>query len=462
VTKEINGIGACIALTICTSALTHGASFFSNTGSKVASAAVAVDTAGGMHMAYVDYVPLAERPQARYLYCSAGQACGFQEQWRSVAIGNRVTEVQVAVNAAGQPRMLLRIASEQRGLEHEYHYAECDADCTNASSWKTVMVRGSYGTSVFDTSDDTSPQRYFTLDPQGRPRFVYIDRNYPIEPDHMGSYYVWCDADCTNARNWRETLFTDTTPYDFEPVRYPSLTFTRSGAPRIITNLFVLSASGQESGLYYIACDNGCDRRENWKRVYLVPRGQELNPSWDIELDQHDRPRVAFYIGSLPDNGGEHLFYLWCDEGCLNADNWYYNDPGVPSRSGRHPDLELTAGGKPRIAVMAGNSGGLGYIWCDQDCETDNPQWKGAAIETTKTLEAEFPQALPTSCDAGLWTTLTPALALDSAGNPFMAYDARYDTRCWYTDPTRPADPPSYRFTQLWSTVRGVVMTQPQ
>ena len=428
---------------------------------KNATAAVAVDGSGGMHMASVDHVPLVDNPQATYRYCSAGKGCAAPDQWSAASIGSRVTEVQLAVNAAGQPRMLLRVASEQRGLEHEYHYAECDADCSNPASWTTVMVRGTYGTSTFDINDDTSPQRYFALDPQGRPRFVHIDRNYPIEPDHMGSYYVWCDAGCTDQRNWHETLFTDSTPYDFEPVTYPSLTFTRSGGPRIVANLYVLNSKKEENGVYYFACDNDCGRRERWQRVYLVPRGQETNPSWDIELDGQDRPRVAYYMGSL-ENGGEHLFYLWCDSECLNAENWYYNDPGLESRSGRHPDLELTAHGKPRIAFMYRNSGGLGYLWCDQDCESDTAQWNGAAVETAETLDSAYPQPLPASCDAGLWSTLTPVLALDPAGDPLIAYDAKYDTRCWYQDSTRPADPPSYRFTQLWRAVRGVVLDQPE
>ena len=59
-TTKINGIAAWIALAIGAPALAHGASFFSNTTGKFASASVAVDAAGGMHMAYVDYIPLAE------------------------------------------------------------------------------------------------------------------------------------------------------------------------------------------------------------------------------------------------------------------------------------------------------------------------------------------------------------------------------------------------------------------
>ena len=105
---------------------------------------------------------------------------------------------------------------------------------------------------------------------------------------------------------------------------------------------------------------------------------------------------------------------------------------------------------------MNENTNGLGYLRCDQDCETDHPQWVNETLETTSTLDAEYPVPLPVTCDAGLWTTMTPVLSLDAAGNPFLAYDAEYDTRCWYQDPTR-NNPPDYRFSQLWRAVRGVV-----
>ena len=171
------------------------------------------------------------------------------------------------------------------------------------------MVRGTFGTSIFDLYDDTSPQRYFALDPQGRPRFVHIDRNYPAGPDHVDSYYVWCDGQCTQAENWRETLFTDTSSYDFEPVLYPSLTFTKSRAPRIVANLYTQSES-EPSGLYYFSCDTSCDQREGWQRVHLSERGGGTDPSWDLKLDAQDRPRVTFYLGYRDNQDGEFLVYL--------------------------------------------------------------------------------------------------------------------------------------------------------
>jgi hypothetical protein len=452
-----NIMAAFVGLLIAIPAAFADSGFFIDANKKTASAATAIDSNGGMHMAYVDALPVADHPKASYRYCASGQNCTLPEQWAGTDIGDRVTEVQLAVNALGQPRLLLRVASEQRDFEYEYHYAECNADCTSAASWKTVMVRGTFGTSIFDLYDDTSPQRYFALDPQGRPRFIYIDRNYPADPDHIGSYYVWCDAECTTAENWRETLFTNVSPYDFEPVRYPSLTFTRSGAPRIVAGLYTIS-DNEPSGLYYFSCDMNCDQREGWQRVYLSERGGGTDPSWDLKLDAQGRPRIAFYLGYRDNQDGEFLVYLWCDTNCLNSDNWFYNDVGLPYHSGRHPALALTPDDKPRIAYMNGNTDGLGYLRCDEDCETDYPQWISETLDTASTLAAEYPVPLPPTCDAGLWTTMTPVLSLDGSGNPFLAYDAEYDTRCWYQDPTRP-DSPEYRFSQLWRTVRGVIRT---
>lgn len=67
---------------------------------------------------------------------------------------------------------------------------------------------------------------------------------------------------------------------------------------------------------------------------------------------------------------------------------------------------------------------------------------------TASTLATEYPVPLPLTCDAGLWTTMTPVLSLDGAGTAFLAYDAEYDTRCWYQDPNG-SDPPEYRFSSF-------------
>lgn len=50
-------------------------------------------------------------------------------------------------------------------------------------------------------------------------------------------------------------------------------------------------------------------------------------------------------------------------------------------------------------------------------------------------------------------------LALDPAGNPRVAYDAKYDTRCWYDDPNDNL-PPYLQFWQLRHAVRVMIFPQ--
>ena len=103
-----------VGLLIAVPAVFADPGFFIDANKKNASAATAIDPGGGMHMAYVDSVPVANHPKASYRYCPSGQSCATPDQWQGTEIGDRVTEVQLAVNAAGQPRMLLRVASEKK------------------------------------------------------------------------------------------------------------------------------------------------------------------------------------------------------------------------------------------------------------------------------------------------------------------------------------------------------------
>ena len=68
--------------------------------------------------------------------------------------------------------------------------------------------------------------------------------------------------------------------------------------------------------------------------------------------------------------------------------------------------------------------------------------------------------ARPPHCDAGLWSSLAPVLSIDTGGHPRVAYDAVYNTRCWYDDPND-GQPPYLVFHQLWHSVRGVIFPQP-
>ena len=439
---------------------------FVDTEWKTSSASMAVDAQGGLHMAYYYYEPQdGQSPtSAVYIHCPAN--CDVGSNWNGVSMGEGVREVQLELTAAGQPRLLYRTTSTVQNGGTDYYYAECNTNCTDSNNWQTTLVVTSFGTSIFDIGEDNLPQRYFALDPEGRPRFLYLDRNYLVEPDHYGLFYVTCESDCTDPAQWSQALISAVIQeeffFDWEVITFTSLTFTSSGQPRFIGELIPLADQGERvTALYYFACDTGCDEFANWSRVQIGERGQGSDLSWDLALDANDRPRVVHYPADLPDDKGEQLYYKWCNSDCLSAANWTQVNLGLGARNGQEPDLELDSQGRPRIAYADENAGGLGYAWCNVDCESAQGQWQHEVIDWDAKLYSEWPVAYPITCDAGLWNGVTPSLALDAQGNPRVAYDTTYNARCLYDDPNDSNDVPYYRFQLVMRAVRGIFFPQP-
>lgn len=447
---------------------------FLETEWRTSSASMKVDKNGGMHVGYYYYEAMHDNAPnwAVYAYCAS--ACEKDQQWQRVNLAQDrdVLEVQLALTQAGQPRMLIRAASTVYPGAKDYLYAACDQNCTDASGWQVGYVATTDSTDIFDLYDDNSPQHSFALDPQDRPRFIFQDRNYAhAEPSLYGGYYAACDVDCTAGTpanpTWSRTRITDEYradfQYQYEIIEYASLTFTSQGGPRFVANFYPTNQSGQPAGLFYFGCDTACDQRENWQRIYLIDRGSGTDPSWDLELDSQDRPRLAFYKGQA-NLAGEKLFYLWCNENCFDAtklgEQWSYNDPGVATTDGKHPDLELDTQGRPHIAYVDTTNGGLGYVWCSADCETDNAVYHGKVVESAELLQSVWPVAIPLHCDGGLWHGLTPILALDGTDKPHVAYDTTYHAHCLYDDPSD-GQPPFSAFHLIIRAVRATVFDLP-
>ena len=430
---------------------------------KTASAATAIDRSGGYHAAHINYVPGVENPPASYEYCAS--SCANAANWQKVQLSNQAHEVQLALTPDGHPRLLIVTNSAVYSGGKDYNYAECNSSCTSAASWTVTRTFSSNGTSIFDIGNDRVPQRSFALDPQGRPRFFYQDRNYGIEPDHYGGFYAFCDAGCTNAANWQQTEVGRFINYDAEFLYQPSLTFTSAGQPRLTARVFAINPDGSaaETGLYYYECDSSCDQIPSWKRVFLIPTGggSYPYPTWDLELDSSNRPRIAIFTGDglQPAEFNNTVLYLWCNAGCLDSNNWQLDNLAFGADDGEGVDLELTAAGLPRLAYID-HLGNLSYAWCNGGCEADAAPWQHKIVETEAQVRAEFPQAIPLSCTTDLWNGLAPVLALDSAGNPRVAYDLTVDGNCLFDDPTDNY-PPYSKFMPIWRAARLVFFTQP-
>jgi hypothetical protein len=434
--------------------------FFVTTQIKTFSAAAAVDANGGRHMAFAAFQEYASEPPAFYAYCPPGAAhgCADASDWGAVRLDGRVDEVQLRLTSSGQPRMLIRRLRAGTNWE-EYLYAACDAACTDASQWTSTLVAQPAGVDVFGNDN---PQRYFALDPQDRPRFVYSNGWGNGQP--IGVFYMYCDSGCTtnpvSDPHWRQTPIYEG-PIDRSlAFDYPSLTFTRAGQPRIVANM---SFSGEAQGLYYLACDAGCEELAGWRGVRLGERGGGVAASWDLELDRQDRPRIAFFQGGTADGSGDRLWYLWCDAACLTADGWGRSEIGAPLGGGRYADLALDAAGRPRIAYQntygSDDQRGLGYAWCDVGCGAAGADWQHRTVDPAARLQAEYPVTKPLSCYESGWFDAIPSLALDRDGNPNVAYDALNAARCYYEVPNDPVK--KVKVEILWRAARWVQFAHP-
>jgi hypothetical protein len=429
-----------------------GGSFFVTTQIRTNSAAIAVDGQGGMHMAFTFFIPDAENPPAVYGYCPPlpNAGCADPDAWQAVAFDNKVHEVQLALTPAGTPRLLIRKAREGYNSD-EYVYAECDTDCTEAGGWNSTVVVQPGGVDVFGKDN---PQRDFALDPQGRPRFVY-SYGWDGTGHPVGVYYAACDLDCLDSASWSHTPMYEGPQYKSLSFDYPALTFTSAGQPRVVANM---AFSGETQGVLYLACDDGCDDLSGWQAVRLGERGGGTAASWDLELDGADNPRIAFFQAGLDDGSGDRLYYLACDTECLSKGSWSWTDLELGVNIGRNADLELDAQGRPRLAYDAGHPNLLGYGWCNTQCDAAG-QWQHRVLDTSASLDAAFKPAKPLSCQEQGWFDAIPALALDAAGNPRIAYDALNVARCYYDQ--GPGNPPGVRVEKLWRAARILIAKQP-
>ena len=425
---------------------------------RTSSADVAVDGNGGIHVAGHYYHAFnTGQTAAFYRYCAS--ACDQPANWSQVNLLDQVNEVQVAVTPAGKPRLLIRATRDQLSGD-EYYYAECNANCTNAAGWKTVEVQKGGETSLWQIQDFDQPQRSFALDPQGRPRFLYSDRNYSIEPDRYGTYYKYCDANCTNAANWGEVLVGryDDTTYHYEMFEYPSLVFTSQGQPRVLA-AYILN--GEETPLLrYLQCDVDCENVDNWDRVDLWPRGQGPTPSWDLALDGQDRPRLVFYPEFVDGGSGEQLYYGVCNQNCTNPASWSRASLGLGSEHGNSPDLVFGPNGLPRIVFVSHNGAGLTLAECTANCDVANATWETVLLDSNTELETDFPVPIAPICDGGLWNFWTPSLAYDATGNIRIVADATYHGHCWW-DTDYEEWKESYQFSLIQRSVRGVSVDWP-
>ncbi|MCB0127505.1 MAG: hypothetical protein KDE58_34815, partial [Caldilineaceae bacterium] len=447
---------------------------FADTQWKTSSASVAVDSNGGKHRAYYyDEATTAGGPtNAVYQQCTSG--CDNPNNWHGVSFAADVNEVQLKLDPAGKPHLLIRTVSTQVANGFDYYYALCTGDCTQPGGWQMLNVGYSVGGSLYEQHDAEQPQRSFALDPNGHPRFVYLDDDRSVNSLHVGIFYVWCDIDCgTDINQWQEVMITDISVWDGqiesqERAYYLALAFTPQGQPRLVTAEYYPSFTTTDTvwRLGYFECDEMCETDYLWSAVALYERGTGPLPSADLAIDANGYPHVAFYQqateGIMPDGSRPtfppRLIYASCaDSNCMTNWNWDSVEVGLGDNNGGAPDIELDAQGRPRIAYSLGATDSIGYSWCNSNCaDWSAAIWQHAVVETPAQLQAALPKSHPDTCDQGGWTGLTPALNLAN-GTPHIAYDAAYVAHCQQGDTT----PATWHDEVLMRAARVVSFNQP-
>jgi hypothetical protein len=393
-------------------------------------ASIAVDASGGVHAAYglLSSSNEAEGGYSTYAYCAA--SCTESENWRFLNLGES-SEIRLQLDPSGSPRLLLAVpgdtVSEYQSVR--YQYGVCNTNCTQAASWTFTTVAEVLDSIAWVGGRENENNHYFALDAQGRPAFLYT--RFEQDDPYMGFLdYTVCvvanPAGCSQAANWTSTSLAHT---NFP--KKPSFVFAGTGQPRLALRV----SNGLESSLWYAQCDQGCTSADHWSWTRITATSYYETMVFSLRLDGSGRPRIALYSGAYNQHPSpftdDRLYYLWCNEGCANgeASNWHGTDIGLPALSGHDVDLALDGEDRPRLVYSDSNQG-LGYSWCNQNCESTQAQWQHATAESSQSLSNDY-EVLPIRrCTVSTWFTgVRPTLALDAQGNLRIAYDAQH---YWY------------------------------
>jgi hypothetical protein len=375
---------------------------------------VAVDSNGGNHVAYTIYTGTDGQglQPATYAYCA--NQCADANSWTYTHLGDHVQDARLALDPSGHPRMMLfGPIPDPLWPRMQYQYASCDTACTNQTNWTiTTIVTPIEATGTREDNNN----RYFALDPQGMPAFIYTDT---IQNEHPGTFYMSCQANCTDANQWIETPLTSGSAFD-----KPSLAYSNNGQPRLAFGYF-----DEEDNLYlaYAQCDHNCTDGANWSGTLLSQI--HGTAKFNLQTDSNGQSRLGFYSGSYAFDPfqSQKLYYLWCENGCTaTAGNWFLDDMGMPFGSGDGVDIVLDQQDRPRMSFQISGEG-LGYAWCNTDCESGNAVWQSQEIESQADLVDDFDVLPVQRCTVSTWFNgQRTSIALDPSGNPRFGYDAQH------------------------------------
>ncbi|MGV3549760.1 hypothetical protein [Rhizobium sp.] len=451
---------------VTTNSPAPAAAFFPASEQESASISVARYKDESQHVAFTGYDG-PTKDKIYYATCEGSDCGGNPDQWSKAEIAFAgAQKVQLALTSDGRPRLYVisYAAAGKTNYNRTYSYGECDSGCTDAANWKFTEVADSGDNLISEVLGMRIPDRTFVVDGLNRPRFIYTDANYAIEPDHYGAFVMSCDADCTKKANWTEADLALHLGYQHEQFTKPVLAAAKDGSLGVAANVYAFDVSGKQmkQGLYFYGCKADCTVRSNWTRAFVneTGSGSYPSPTWDLALTSDGKPRIAQFAGAGTERKdlALELIYLWCNSGCSKEENW----SGAPLQPGNgigeSADLVLDDDGRPRIAMLtASNEAALAA--CDADCESSAAKWRFSIAEPITAPQKERPKALPFHCDGEIWQALMPSLSVNG-DTATVGYDMLVSARCIYKYFQEPV--PSYTFHEIFHGTRIVQTKLPE
>jgi hypothetical protein len=297
----------------------------------------------------------------------------------------------VATDGQGSIHYLFSTVSTDAQTGKGWTYARCPVaakdGCADPAKWQLVALGRTDALAQLVVTDDGRPRVWLKSTLAARPIFAYGE----------------CNSSCDRAENWH---FVDVvhSKYWYPSLeeleyRHESFALDPQGRPRFVYFHYD-DTNPDVHGMRYAFCNSNCTSEASWDTVRISSTESLWRPA--LAFTAAGQPRIV----AMNLQGERRMMYVQCDSDCESADSW----PEVPlfGAAGGHVSWSLAIDpntGAVRVAYHAEPLSKLWMMWCPVDC-LDVEKWDGVAL----TLD---------NAPGGR----NPALALDGAGRPHIAYE---------------------------------------
>jgi hypothetical protein len=323
----IHGSGNDVLYSTCASNCTSLSGWQTTTILPLAGgAALALDSAGGLHVSYRDSLTKALK------YATCVNNCTTPAAWTKVLVDPTDVDfdgTSIAVTLTGR----VHVAYRGRGTG-ALQYVTCYGSCTDALAWAATVA---------DSASSYYPS--IAVDQSGQPHVVaYAALTGDLR-------YSTCSNinNCYISANW-QTIAVDKTLGD--------VGFGTSIAVEPSGRLDVAYYNISLTTLKFATCTNGCLTLGSWE-VGTADSDPTGDVGWypSLALDALNRMFVSYYDGAPH----AYLKFASCAVACTATGSWRHAPVDLTTNAGLQSSIRVDATGRVHIAYR-GAAGGLSYM----------------------------------------------------------------------------------------------------